>query len=122
MIYVGQPNPFDFSDFGPPAGGRAPGDPTPPPTGTDAQPSPGGGFTTGFDPWANQPKTQPSTRREEAFGPSGDRDAFLPTDLVVRRAVDALGADPGRWRPYRSHALHHLWRQGTRTASERSPG
>jgi AraC family transcriptional regulator, regulatory protein of adaptative response / DNA-3-methyladenine glycosylase II len=37
----------------------------------------------------------------------GDRDAFLPTDLVIRRA--AAGADPERWRPYRAHALHHLW-------------
>jgi AraC family transcriptional regulator of adaptative response / DNA-3-methyladenine glycosylase II len=40
----------------------------------------------------------------------GDRDAFLPTDLVIRRA--AAGADPQRWRPYRAHALHHLWLGG----------
>lgn len=45
-------------------------------------------------------------------------DAFLPTDLGVRRAVEALGlpGDPRsvtrlaeRWRPYRAYANHHLW-------------
>ena len=42
----------------------------------------------------------------------GDRDAFLPGDLVVRKALRELGAEEGRherWRPYRAHALHHLW-------------
>jgi len=94
VIYVGQPNPFDFSDFGPPAGGPAPRDPTPPPTGTDAQPSPGGGFTTGFDPWANQAKTQPRTRREEAFGPSGDRDAF---GQAITAGTLATAGPPLKW-------------------------
>ncbi len=50
----------------------------------------------------------------------GDRDAFLPTDLGVRRGLEALGHD-GRpaaaaalaeqWRPYRAYALQHLWAQ-----------
>jgi len=49
----------------------------------------------------------------------GDRDAFLPTDLGVRRALERLGADgtpaaaaaaAERWRPYRAYALQHLWR------------
>lgn len=39
----------------------------------------------------------------------GDRDAFLPGDLVARRALTRLGADPDRWRPYRAYALHRLW-------------
>jgi AraC family transcriptional regulator of adaptative response / DNA-3-methyladenine glycosylase II len=45
----------------------------------------------------------------------GDPDAFLATDLGVRRALDALapGADPAAvaeaWRPWRSYALMHLW-------------
>jgi AraC family transcriptional regulator of adaptative response / DNA-3-methyladenine glycosylase II len=41
---------------------------------------------------------------------TGDRDAFLPTDLGVRHA---LGADAGalaeRWRPYRAYAVIQLW-------------
>ncbi len=47
---------------------------------------------------------------------SGDDDAFLPTDLGVRRGLEALGADPRdavalgeRWRPYRAFAVAHLW-------------
>ena len=49
---------------------------------------------------------------------SGHPDAFLPTDLGVRRAVEALGGDgaPGRiltiaerWRPWRAYAVAHLW-------------
>jgi AraC family transcriptional regulator of adaptative response / DNA-3-methyladenine glycosylase II len=42
----------------------------------------------------------------------GDPDVFLPTDLGVRRALRRLGAAEevgGRWRPWRTYALHHLW-------------
>ncbi len=47
-----------------------------------------------------------------------DPDAFLPTDLGVRRALERLGEDASpagasslseRWRPYRAYALMHLW-------------
>ena len=59
-------DPFDFSDFGPSAGG-----PAAPRTGSGARPS-GADFSTGFDPWANQPKTQPRQRGQDASG----RDTF----------------------------------------------
>jgi AraC family transcriptional regulator, regulatory protein of adaptative response / DNA-3-methyladenine glycosylase II len=48
----------------------------------------------------------------------GDPDAFLATDLGVRHAVAALGGDSSRraiaaaaerWRPWRAHAVMHLW-------------
>ena len=48
----------------------------------------------------------------------GDRDAFLPTDAGVRNGLRALGASGSaadalrradRWRPYRAHAVLHLW-------------
>ncbi|CAN5801388.1 DNA-3-methyladenine glycosylase 2 family protein [soil metagenome] len=48
----------------------------------------------------------------------GDPDAFLPTDLGVRRAVERLGGDSDpatitglaeRWRPWRSYATRYLW-------------
>ena len=48
----------------------------------------------------------------------GDPDAFLPTDLAVRRAIARLGwpDDPAsvdrladRWRPWRAYAVAHLW-------------
>jgi AraC family transcriptional regulator of adaptative response / DNA-3-methyladenine glycosylase II len=48
----------------------------------------------------------------------GDPDAFLATDLGVRRGLEALGADGSpaaataraeTWRPWRSYAVHHLW-------------
>jgi AraC family transcriptional regulator of adaptative response / DNA-3-methyladenine glycosylase II len=48
----------------------------------------------------------------------GDPDAFMPTDLGVRRGLEALGlpADPrdaerfaDRWRPWRSYATQLLW-------------
>jgi AraC family transcriptional regulator of adaptative response / DNA-3-methyladenine glycosylase II len=47
-----------------------------------------------------------------------DPDAFLPTDLGIKRAVERLGHDPSpraverlaeRWRPYRAYAAQHLW-------------
>jgi AraC family transcriptional regulator of adaptative response / DNA-3-methyladenine glycosylase II len=43
---------------------------------------------------------------------TGDPDVFLPTDLVVRRELERRGGgadDSGRWRPYRSYAVHLLW-------------
>ena len=47
-----------------------------------------------------------------------DPDAFLPTDLGVRHALERLGqrAAPSdatalaeRWRPWRGYAVQHLW-------------
>jgi len=52
----------------------------------------------------------------------GDRDAFMPTDLGVRHALAALpGADPVRWRPFRSHAVQQLWATLPRPASLSHP-
>lgn len=74
---MSSPNPFDFSDFGPSKQG--PGAPRPP-----AQGQPGGGFSAGFDPWANQrpPATGPqptgpfAAADPTAFDPTAGRDAF----------------------------------------------
>lgn len=58
----------------------------------------------------------------------GDPDAFLPSDLGVRRALEALGlrSDPAgalvlaeRWRPYRAYGLLHLWSVPTTAATPR---
>jgi AraC family transcriptional regulator, regulatory protein of adaptative response / DNA-3-methyladenine glycosylase II len=47
-----------------------------------------------------------------------DPDAFLPSDLGIRKALERLGQDPStagalklaeRWRPYRAAASQHLW-------------
>ena len=47
-----------------------------------------------------------------------DPDAFLPTDLGVRHALERLGRDcspagaerlSSAWRPYRAYAVQHLW-------------
>jgi AraC family transcriptional regulator, regulatory protein of adaptative response / DNA-3-methyladenine glycosylase II len=47
-----------------------------------------------------------------------DPDAFLPTDLGVRHALERLGRDAtpaaaerlsAAWRPYRAYAVQHLW-------------
>ena len=47
-----------------------------------------------------------------------DPDAFLPSDLGVRHALERLGRDgrpaaatrlAERWRPYRAYAVQHLW-------------
>jgi hypothetical protein len=60
VVNVGQRNPFDFSDFGPST--------TPPQARAGAQPPApsSGGFSTGFDPWTNEPKTP--QRRQDTFG------------------------------------------------------
>ncbi|HET8642485.1 MAG TPA: AlkA N-terminal domain-containing protein [Pseudonocardiaceae bacterium] len=65
------------------------------------------------------PGVGPWTAGYVALRALGDPDAFLPTDLGVRRGAAALGL-PGtataldshavRWRPWRSYAVIRLWR------------
>ncbi|MEA2425805.1 MAG: AraC family transcriptional regulator [Thermoleophilaceae bacterium] len=64
------------------------------------------------------PGIGPWTAGYVAMRALGDPDAFLPTDLGVRRAVAELGGpdDPRsisalaeRWRPWRAYAVAHLW-------------
>jgi hypothetical protein len=91
---VGQPNPFDFSDFGPP---KRPSVPTPPsgPGGPAAAPPQGGdGFSTAFDPWANEPKTQSRSRQEGVFGQLGAQDAF---GHATTTATLATAGPPLKW-------------------------
>jgi AraC family transcriptional regulator of adaptative response / DNA-3-methyladenine glycosylase II len=60
----------------------------------------------------------------------GDPDAFMPTDLGVRHALEQLGRDGSpagagraaeRWRPYRAYATQHLWAQLVPPAGRRRP-
>ncbi|MFE7967221.1 AlkA N-terminal domain-containing protein [Streptomyces cellulosae] len=63
----------------------------------------------GFGPW---------TADVIAMRALGDPDAFLPTDLGVRRAAQALGLPStpsalatraAAWRPWRAYAVQYLW-------------
>ncbi|MGW7254341.1 AlkA N-terminal domain-containing protein [Streptomyces sp. NPDC054834] len=63
----------------------------------------------GFGPW---------TVDVIAMRALGDPDAFLPTDLGIRRAAQELGlpstpaaltARAGAWRPWRAYAVQYLW-------------
>jgi len=63
----------------------------------------------GFGPW---------TVEVIAMRALGDPDAFLPTDLGVRRAAQELGLPPtpaaltaraADWRPWRAYAVQYLW-------------
>jgi AraC family transcriptional regulator, regulatory protein of adaptative response / DNA-3-methyladenine glycosylase II len=68
------------------------------------------------------PGIGPWTAEYIAMRALADPDAFLPTDLGVRRALERLGRGPRggcppreaarlaeRWRPWRAYALAHLW-------------
>jgi AraC family transcriptional regulator, regulatory protein of adaptative response / DNA-3-methyladenine glycosylase II len=58
------------------------------------------------------PGVGPWTADYVALRALADPDAWLPTDLGVRHALARLGAGPEaaeRWRPYRAHAVAHLW-------------
>lgn len=72
----------------------------------------------GADPEATRaallalPGVGPWTASYVAMRALGDTDAWMPTDLGVRHALAARGADAAvadRWRPYRAYAVHHLW-------------
>jgi AraC family transcriptional regulator of adaptative response / DNA-3-methyladenine glycosylase II len=62
------------------------------------------------------PGIGPWTASYVALRGFADDDAFLPTDLGVRRGLQALGQDPREaaglaesWRPVRAFAVAHLW-------------
>ena len=60
------------------------------------------------------PGVGPWTAQYVALRALGWPDAFLPTDLGVRRALGEVGeqrtlAIAERWRPWRSYAVIHLW-------------
>jgi AraC family transcriptional regulator of adaptative response / DNA-3-methyladenine glycosylase II len=58
------------------------------------------------------PGIGPCTAEYVAMRALGDPDAWLPTDLGVRRGLARIGAtaeDAERWRPHRAHAVRHLW-------------
>jgi AraC family transcriptional regulator of adaptative response / DNA-3-methyladenine glycosylase II len=56
------------------------------------------------------PGVGPWTADYVAMRALGDRDTFMSGDLGVRHALARLGAaEPDAWRPYRSHAVQHLW-------------
>ena len=66
------------------------------------------------------PGVGPWTASYVAMRALRDPDAFLPSDLGVRHALERLGHDgrpaaaqalAERWRPYRAYALQHLWAQ-----------
>lgn len=84
-----------------------------------------------LDPGADRVETERRLTELPGIGPwtagyialraLGDPDAFLPTDLGVRRGAAALGLPDSanrlarhaqRWRPWRGYALIRLWRQG----------
>jgi AraC family transcriptional regulator of adaptative response / DNA-3-methyladenine glycosylase II len=67
----------------------------------------------GFGPW---------TVEVIAMRALGDPDAFLPTDLGIRRAAQGLGlpstpaaltARAAAWRPWRAYAVQYLWATDT---------
>jgi AraC family transcriptional regulator, regulatory protein of adaptative response / DNA-3-methyladenine glycosylase II len=71
------------------------------------------------------PGIGPWTAEYIAMRGLADPDAFPPTDLGVRRALELLGWPGGareaaqaaeRWRPWRAYALQHLW--GVHAAGE----
>ena len=55
----------------------------------------------------------------------GDPDVWLPTDVGVRRGLEALGAPEEAaeaWRPHRTHAVRHLWAVAPAARGRARPG
>jgi AraC family transcriptional regulator of adaptative response / DNA-3-methyladenine glycosylase II len=65
-----------------------------------------------LDDLQSLPGIGPWTQSYVAMRALRDRDAFLPTDLGVKHALQRLGATPDvaeRWRPWRAYAVLQLW-------------
>jgi AraC family transcriptional regulator of adaptative response / DNA-3-methyladenine glycosylase II len=76
------------------------------------------------------PGIGPWTAEYVAMRALRDPDAFMPSDLGVRRAARALGQpdDPAHlialteeWRPWRSYAMVHLWAMAAGTPKTGTP-
>ena len=76
-----------------------------------------------------EPGIGPWTAAYVALRGLGDPDAFLASDLGVRRALARAGVASGpaaarrraeRWRPWRGYALMHLWAQPDAAASRKA--
>ncbi|WP_424184946.1 AlkA N-terminal domain-containing protein [Actinokineospora sp. G85] len=68
------------------------------------------------------PGIGPWTAEMIAMRALGDPDAFIPTDLGIKQAAEALGLPTGvkqltehaeAWRPWRAYAVQYLWATGT---------
>jgi AraC family transcriptional regulator of adaptative response / DNA-3-methyladenine glycosylase II len=79
---------------------------------------PGSDREEALDALSRLPGVGPWTTGVVAMRALGDPDAFVPTDLGVRRGAAALGlpatpaalsARSARWRPWRAYAVQHLW-------------
>jgi AraC family transcriptional regulator of adaptative response / DNA-3-methyladenine glycosylase II len=77
------------------------------------------------------PGIGPWTAEYVAMRAVRDPDAFMPTDLGIRRAARSLGQpdDPAHlvaltqgWRPWRSYAMVHLWAYPVPGGAEPGPG
>jgi AraC family transcriptional regulator, regulatory protein of adaptative response / DNA-3-methyladenine glycosylase II len=71
------------------------------------------------------PGVGPWTADYVAMRALGDPDAWLPTDLGVRRGLERLGVGEeaaDAWRPYRAHAVRHLWALGGAPATSTAAG
>lgn len=96
----------------------------------------GGGLD--LDPGADRDATESALLAIPGIGPwaadylrmrvLGDPDAFLSSDLGVRRGLERLGVagnprsateHAAAWRPWRSYALMHLWDVATRPTTDR---
>jgi AraC family transcriptional regulator, regulatory protein of adaptative response / DNA-3-methyladenine glycosylase II len=64
-----------------------------------------------LDDLISLPGVGPWTQAYVSMRALRDRDAWLPTDLGVRHALEALGhgRNADAWRPYRAYATVHLW-------------
>ena len=93
--------------------------------------------TVGLDPGADRERTSVELLALPGIGPwtvayvrmrgLGDPDAFMPSDLGVKRGLQALNQseDPAaaqalsrRWQPWRSYALQYVWAAGSSTTDE----
>ena len=77
--------------------------------GDDLDLAPGGDLVAQRRALLDVPGVGPWTAEYIALRALADTDAFPATDLVLQRRVAELGADPGRWRPWRAYAALHLW-------------
>ncbi|WP_406601770.1 DNA-3-methyladenine glycosylase family protein [Lentzea sokolovensis] len=83
--------------------------------------SPGADRTVAREWLSSLPGFGPWTVESILMRSLGDPDAFLPTDLGIRLAAEALGlpSTPAAlvrrseaWRPWRAYAVQHLWATG----------
>jgi len=81
--------------------------------------SPSADFSAAREKLLEVPGIGPWTAEMIAMKCLGDADSYPASDLIVRRAVEKLGLDESKWKPWRSYLCLWIWKNYAQSLSKK---